>query len=93
MQPCDVGLFPALKHNYHISHVKWSTSHPEKNLDKNSFTELFKMAWEITVQSSLAVNAFKHSGLYPFGYKFIDQTRITKSLVSKLLLFGAMWIL
>lgn len=77
-QPCDVGFFLPLKSKYKQANIKWQEAYPDRVLDKNTFPEVFKLAWDATVSDpSIAIHAFRKSGLYPFDLANIDRSRFT----------------
>ncbi len=50
LQPCDIGVFKPLKHKC-VS--RFVMANDDKTVDKSTFAQVFKMAWEETHKASV----------------------------------------
>ncbi|BFZ04710.1 hypothetical protein BsWGS_07749 [Bradybaena similaris] len=77
MQPLDVGIFKTMK-------TEWRKAVKKQNeaeiITKRTFANVFKEAYQATVQKSLAQQAFKISGLYPLDPTNINWQKVLPSL-------------
>ena len=81
VQPADVGLFGAMKQTWY-KHVRaYSQQNPNTDITKKNFCSIFKSTWEEVMRSSLLVDAFKKSGIFPLDRAQITSDQIKPSLV------------
>ena len=76
LQPCDVGLFSALKVAFTTEAQRFLRFHYGEVLTKYHFSSIMRKAWEVATKPETAVHAFRRTGIYPFNYNNVDQERL-----------------
>ena len=56
-------------------------SNPNPDINKKNFCSVFKTTWEDVMRSSLLVDAFRKSGVYPLDRAQITDAKVKPSLV------------
>lgn len=81
MQPLDVSVFGSLKNRWSKEVRNFQLSHPGENITKQTFSGVFKKAWEYSTTPENATSGFRKCGLFPLDKDNIDKSRMLPSQV------------
>ena len=79
-QPLDVGFYGPLKQAWKKAAVKYSSNNIGKSVTKQTFSRVFKGAWENTVKAS-TINSFRTAGIFPVDFSAIRQEKLAPATV------------
>ena len=79
-QPLDVGFYGPLKQAWKKAAVEYSSNNIGKSVTKQTFSRVFKGAWENTVKASTIINSFRTAGIFPVDFSAIRQEKLAPAI-------------
>ena len=81
-QPLDVGFYGPLKQAWKKAVVEYSSNNIGKSVTKQTFAQVFKVAWENTVKAStVIVNSSHSAGIFPVNFFAIRPEKLAPAAV------------
>ena len=80
-QPLDVGFYGPLKQAWKKAVSEYSCNNIGKSITKQTFAEVFKVAWENTVKVSTIVSSFRSAGIFPVDFSAIRPEKLAPATI------------
>ncbi|KAI4464356.1 cilia- and flagella-associated protein 47 [Holotrichia oblita] len=80
LQAMDKAVFRVFKHSWDEELLQHWENYPERNLNKERFTEKFTPVWVRPMTINNICNGFRATGIYPFNKNIIPDYAYEPSL-------------